>query len=346
MSVTLHDQGTEDGRFSVSFKRVDDYIMAESLRYIPRSVVDTWAQREYLVVFGIPSVDLEARRRRRYLQRTTCWRFPGVATKSNNFTGEMLVLYVLARHPSHGYNYSAGVQEEASEWHDLLTLYLGEGRVTTNKTVGGHGFWGIEAEVGMSRKTFMWFHHAVQLFPNASYLAKGDDDMFLRVPQYLADLRTLPRHGLYWGLLREKRGFREGGRVLFRYITGFCATLGRDVAEHVVSYEPLRRTVYRPQNADPMQFYYLTMDHEDMMVGRALYDMQYPVVFAREQTCSFHDLHEGFQVEPLTSNSVVIHHLWESEYAEMMERFGNDTSPSPRKFRRPSRCFIGFPCNT
>ncbi|ORC86519.1 putative UDP-Gal or UDP-GlcNAc-dependent glycosyltransferase [Trypanosoma theileri] len=191
----------------------------------------------------------------------------------------------------------------------------------------------------------MWFHHAVQLFPNASYLAKGDDDMFLRVPQYLADLRTLPRRGLYWGLFIRQMGFRAGGRVSFRYMAGFCATLARDAVEQVVSYEPLRHIVYYPQSAHPMQFIYHNLNYEDGMVGRALSDVNYPVVFAREQTCSFHDLHEGYHVGNLTSNSVVIHHLWESEYAELMERFGNDTSPSPRKFRRPSRCFIRFPCN-
>ncbi|RNC60367.1 UDP-Gal or UDP-GlcNAc-dependent glycosyltransferase, partial [Trypanosoma cruzi] len=70
---------------------VDDAALA----YIPRSVVDTWSRREYLIVLGIPSTDDEARRTRRNLQRTTCWRFPGVATRANDFTGAMLVLYVL-----------------------------------------------------------------------------------------------------------------------------------------------------------------------------------------------------------------------------------------------------------
>ncbi|ORC80252.1 UDP-Gal or UDP-GlcNAc-dependent glycosyltransferase [Trypanosoma theileri] len=340
MSVTLHDQGTEDGHFGVSFERVDGHTMTETLRYIPRSVVDTWAQREYLVVFGIPSVDIEARRRRRYLQRTTCWRFPGVATKSNNFTGEMLVLYVLSRHPSHGYNYSAGVQEEASEWHDLLTLPIHEGIPNSTRAVGGDGFWGLEAEFGMSRKTFMWFHHAVQLFPNASYLAKGDDDMFLRVPQYLADLRTLPRRGLYWGLFKRSR------KGIVRYVTGFCATLARDAVEQVVSCEPVRSFMYRPSFNRINDFVYFYMHHEDVMVGRVLTQIKYQhLLYAREKPCHFHDVHVGHRVNPVTSQSVVIHHLWESEYAELMERFGNDTSPSPRRFRRPSRCFIDFPCN-
>ncbi|ORC86521.1 uncharacterized protein TM35_000271110, partial [Trypanosoma theileri] len=64
LRIGLDHQGGTVDLGQVSFERVDDYMMAETLRYIPRSVVDTWAQREYLVVFGIPSVDIEARRRR------------------------------------------------------------------------------------------------------------------------------------------------------------------------------------------------------------------------------------------------------------------------------------------
>ncbi|KAF8282243.1 putative UDP-Gal or UDP-GlcNAc-dependent glycosyltransferase [Trypanosoma cruzi] len=88
---------------------VDDAALA----YIPRRVLDKWSRREYLVVPGIPSMDNEERRTRRNLQRSTCWRFPGVATRANDFTGAMLVLYVLGRHPSHGYDYSAAMLEEA-----------------------------------------------------------------------------------------------------------------------------------------------------------------------------------------------------------------------------------------
>ncbi|PWU93015.1 hypothetical protein C3747_306g23 [Trypanosoma cruzi] len=175
---------------------VDDAALA----YIPRRVVDTWSRREYLIVLGIPSTDDEARRTRRKLQRSTCWRFPGVATRANDFTGAMLVLYVLGRHPSHGYDHSAALLEEASQWNDVVALPMNEGRVTTNKTVGQYGSWGDEADVGMTRKTYMWFDLAHRLFPNASYIAKGDDDIFLRVPLFVAHLRLLPRRGIYMGV--------------------------------------------------------------------------------------------------------------------------------------------------
>ncbi|RNF25721.1 UDP-Gal or UDP-GlcNAc-dependent glycosyltransferase, partial [Trypanosoma conorhini] len=207
-----------------------------ALAFIPRRAVDTWSQRQYLLVLGVPSEDTEARRRRRNLQRSTCWRFPGVATRANGFAGAMLVLYVLGRHPAHGYNYSAALQEEAALWHDVVALPMNEGRVAPEKKVGVGGFSGVEAAIGMSRKTYLWFDLALRLFPTASYLAKGDDDMFLRVPLFLANLRLLPRRGIYMGI-HAGTGIRVQNRSLgVNFMAGWCYTMSRDVAGALVSY--------------------------------------------------------------------------------------------------------------
>ncbi|EAO00125.1 UDP-Gal or UDP-GlcNAc-dependent glycosyltransferase [Trypanosoma cruzi] len=48
-----------------------------ALAYIPRSVLDTWSRRGYLIVLGIPSPENEERRTRRKLQRTVCGRRVG-----------------------------------------------------------------------------------------------------------------------------------------------------------------------------------------------------------------------------------------------------------------------------
>ncbi|EKF28865.1 UDP-Gal or UDP-GlcNAc-dependent glycosyltransferase, putative [Trypanosoma cruzi marinkellei] len=196
----------------------------------------------------------------------------------------MLVLYVLARHPSHGYNYSAALLEEAAQWHDVLTTSIDEGRVTTKKVVGQFGFWGRETEIGMSRKTYFWFDFALRLFPTVPYIAKGDDDMFLRVPQYLVDLRTLPRHETYWGSF----GFyRPPFRI--KFMAGICATLARDVAEKFVSYKPLQRLVRLPYSEErEPEFLSLNMNHEDVMVGRVLHEMRYKhVVFLKKSHAAF-----------------------------------------------------------
>ncbi|KAG8338965.1 hypothetical protein TRVL_10208 [Trypanosoma vivax] len=86
----------------------------ESLQYIPKSVVRTWRSRNFLAVVGILSPDINLRRRRRYLQRMTCWQYKGVARKRNDFTGEMLVVFKLARHPEHNYTHSRYLKEEAA----------------------------------------------------------------------------------------------------------------------------------------------------------------------------------------------------------------------------------------
>ncbi|RNF19341.1 UDP-Gal or UDP-GlcNAc-dependent glycosyltransferase [Trypanosoma conorhini] len=313
---------------------------AEALQYVPRGVVDAWKRQNFLIVFGIISVDNASRRRRRNLQRSTCWRFPGVATRANEFTGAMLVLYVLGRHPAHDNNYSAALLEEAARWNDVLTPSIDDGRVTTNKTVAGNGFWGLEAEIGMSRKTYFWYDFALRQFPTVPYLAKGDDDMFLRVPQFLADLRTLPLRGIYWGLL----GIYKPG-VRFRFSAGICVTLSRDVAQQFVSYKPLQRLVRLPYSSErEPEFISLNLNHEDAMVGRVLHEVHYKgLLFVKEKSCRFHDVHRGFQVRRVSRLSVVVHHLWESEYEVLMRRFGKDISPSPKKYRRMRGGFV-FDC--
>ncbi|KEG06638.1 putative UDP-Gal or UDP-GlcNAc-dependent glycosyltransferase, partial [Trypanosoma grayi] len=103
----------------------------------------------------------DVRRRRRTLQRSSCWRFPGVATRANNFSGAMLVLYVFGRHPSHNFTYSLALQREAEQWNDVIALPMNEGRPSTNKTIAGGLKWGNEAEIGLSRKVFLWFDMAL-----------------------------------------------------------------------------------------------------------------------------------------------------------------------------------------
>ncbi|KEG07215.1 UDP-Gal or UDP-GlcNAc-dependent glycosyltransferase [Trypanosoma grayi] len=318
-----------------------------ALQYVPPNTLQTWERREFLIVFGIPSVDIDARQRRRYLQRWTCWRFPGVATKLNNFTGAMLVLYVLARHPSHNFTYSAGLEAEAEQWHDVIALPMNDGRPSTNKKVGGNGKWGLEAEVGMSRKTFFWFELAFRLFPNASYIAKGDDDMFLRVPQYLADLRSLPRKGLYWGVACAESVQKGNVTHKFHYFAGMLYTLARDVVQQLVSFEPVRRLVRLPYSKErEEQFFQYSMTAEDVMVGQILrLEVRYPaLVVVEDRWCRFHDRVGRKWRRVVKRESVVLHLPSENSYGKLMNKFGNDTLPSKMlwKWRNPGH--IKFFC--
>ncbi|ORC86782.1 UDP-Gal or UDP-GlcNAc-dependent glycosyltransferase, partial [Trypanosoma theileri] len=301
----------------------------------------------YLIVFGIPSIDIEARRRRRDLQRTTCWQFPGVARRANNFNGAMLVLYVLARHPSHGYNHSAALLEETDEYHDVVTLRTSDALPTTNKTVGTVGPWGTEAGISISRKVYLWFDLALRVFPNVAYIAKGDDDMFLRVPQFLADLLTLPRRRVYWGMPLGWSVRKRSINYRFRYAAGMCYTLSRDVAQQFVSYKPLQRLVEMPYSKmrEP-KFLSLNMQDDDMMVGRVLRVEQrhHHSIFVVAAPCSFHDILNDTGHYSVTWRSVVIHHLREDDYGKLMERFGNDTTHSSRLEMVRGRGYIQFVC--
>jgi phosphoglycan beta-1,3-galactosyltransferase len=74
-------------------------------------------------------------------------------------------------------------------WIDMLT----DRRPTTNKKLGDTTKWGLPVEVGMSQKLILWLSYAYHAFPNVPYIIKGDDDMYLKVPQFLSDARMLRR---------------------------------------------------------------------------------------------------------------------------------------------------------
>lgn len=140
----------------------------ETLQFVASDVVETWRERNYLVALGILSPDTSVRRRRRILQHTSCWIHDVVAKKSNNFTGEMLVLYLTDRSHRNGHTYTAELKEEALRWQDMVTLPINEGVPGRNKKIGDGGTRGIKAEVTMSRKVFLWYDLAVRLLPRVN----------------------------------------------------------------------------------------------------------------------------------------------------------------------------------
>ncbi|KAH9600973.1 Glycosyl transferase [Trypanosoma melophagium] len=319
----------------------------EALRYIPHTTLQTWSERDYLIVFGIPSVDIASRRSRRSLQRSTCWQFPGVARRANNFTGDMLVLYVLARHPSHGYRYSAALLKEVEAYHDVITLPMNEGRPSTKNLEYSSSSWGLEAQIALSRKVFLWFDLALRLFPRIRYITKADDDVFVRVPQFLSDLRLLPLRGIYWGRAFPALVRRGNVSVKFRYTSGMCYTLSRDVAKHFVSYEPLRRLVHLPYSKErEKDFVSLNMSFEDVMVGRILLvESRYtPLFFVAEYPCRFPIIHNGSVSSMESAMFVVVHQQGEDEYALLMDMFGNGTTYMPGVRYFPRRKYIKFVC--
>ncbi|PWV10042.1 putative UDP-Gal or UDP-GlcNAc-dependent glycosyltransferase [Trypanosoma cruzi] len=173
---------------------VDDAALA----YIPRRVVDTWSRREYLVVLGIPP-----RTTRRGEHDATCsgrraGGFP--EWRRGRTTSPVRCLCCT----SLGDTRRTATTTLPRCWRGVAVERRGcaaneRGPCFTREKSGVGGDSGIEASIGMSRKTYMWFDLAHRLFPTARYIAKGDDDIFLRVPLLVAHLRLLPRRGIYMG---------------------------------------------------------------------------------------------------------------------------------------------------
>ncbi|KPA74856.1 unspecified product [Leptomonas pyrrhocoris] len=158
---------------------------------------------------------------------------------------------------------SASLWQEALEhrnviWIDMMT----DRRPTTDKKLGQNKNWGLPVEVGMSQKLILWLEYAYHAFPDVSYIMKGDDDAYLKVPQYLNDVRFLhsekgkpilsreevrlmPRDTIplanesmctYWG---STRSYHE---VLFN--AGMCFMLHRKLAQAVL--EPSMAAASKP----------------------------------------------------------------------------------------------------
>ncbi|CAJ1985693.1 phosphoglycan beta 1-3 galactosyltransferase [Leishmania donovani] len=79
-------------------------------------------------------------------------------------------------------------------WIDMMT----DRRPTTNKKIGEDGKWGLPVEVGMSQKLILWLEYAYHAFKDVPFIIKGDDDAYVKVPQFLSDVRYV-RNGVKRG---------------------------------------------------------------------------------------------------------------------------------------------------
>ena len=272
------------------------------------------------VVVGIPTTDTTFGRQRRDWQRGSWFTYPEVVGRGDiaNPQRAMLVRYLIGRHPDHGFKFSDELIDEQQANEDIIALNMKEGKPVTGKKSGGAGYWGLESEVGMSRKALMWYRIAFDLF-SSDYAMKCDDDVFIRVPQYLADLRQLPRERLYWGKVMKWGAIKGDPRSKFYFVGGMSITLSRDLLWEINRYNALQKLV---GTFDP-SFNYKehNMDHEDVMIGRVFFNLKTNVTVVKD--CRFHDVHVGANVKPIQATSVAIHHLGEGEYGMLMKRFEN-----------------------
>jgi hypothetical protein len=238
---------------------------------------------------------------------------------------QMLVRYVLARHPSHDFELSAELRNESQVQRDITAFDMQEGRPATGKKSGQAGYWGLEAEVGMSRKTFAWYSYAVATYPLADYVMKADDDLYLRVEAYLASLELLAKvHRLYWGLAMRWGAKKNDPSSKFAFVGGMAITMSRDLAEWIATSDrgAMNMGAY---HGDRDRYKATNHDHEDVMVGRMFYDASVPHTVVKD--CRFHDIHAGANIRPLQTTSIGIHHVKPGEYKEYRQRFA-DAEPA------------------
>ncbi|KAL7711030.1 phosphoglycan beta 1 3 galactosyltransferase 5 (SCG5) [Lotmaria passim] len=116
-------------------------------------------------------------------------------------------------------------------WVDMVT----DRRPTTKKKLGEGGNWGLPVEVGMSQKLILWLEYAYHAFPDVPYIMKGDDDTYLKVPQFLNDVRYIQR-GRSGRALSELTRSDGGSAALGRreLKSGGLSVLGQSLAKYRV----------------------------------------------------------------------------------------------------------------
>ncbi|TPP40853.1 Galactosyltransferase family protein [Leishmania donovani] len=190
--------------------------------------------------------------------------------------------------------YQEALRHRNSLWLDFLT----DRKPTTKKKMGMPISWGIPTEVGMSQKVVIWLNYAYAAFPDVPYIMKGDDDMYLKVPQYLSDLRHVrggwakPRNLTatipHKGVIPPTLGIDDAEECLYRvwwiyssqvaYGNGVGYVLDRRLIQAVLNpfdgfNALLMELLTNPYNSSLNKEYVsLSMQYEDMLIGRQITD--------------------------------------------------------------------------
>nr|CAJ2465789.1 unnamed protein product [Leishmania braziliensis] len=221
-------------------------------------------------------------------------------------------------------------------WIDMMT----DRRPTTNKKLGETDDWGLPVEVGMSQKLILWLAYAYHAFRDVPFIIKGDDDSYMKVPQFLSDLRYVmggmharpppppadaanrstyaPDMGraecMYWGSLRLFGQLTYNSGLLFmldRLLAGV-------VLEPRPNGEPNVAVLLAATDFDPSlsrAYHTLEYHHEDVLLGllirntlRRARDIcpNNRVWFIKEGLARFHDMHRD-DYHDVTWSTVVAH---------------------------------------
>lgn len=286
----------------------------------PRPTGESDPPLQCFAAVGIPSVDLGQSAQRRKGQRNSWQQYRAVRQ------GQILVRYILAKHPTNQYTYSEQLHAEAERTKDIIALKMREGVPTNRNLKMASGYWGFTSGLGISRKAFLWYRMAA--FSNCSYVLKADDDMYWHVPQWLRDLHLfIPRTQVLWGKGMHY-GCRKRSKQCTYFIVGMVLTMSRDVALAITHVAPFLELADKVEEDDSEEHLKLmqpalenwTYNHEDVMVGRLVRESNYPNVVMYDDY-RFHDCHVGFLAKKPNRWSLVMHRCvnFAELYAEYLD---------------------------
>ncbi|KAK7197589.1 phosphoglycan beta 1,3 galactosyltransferase [Novymonas esmeraldas] len=224
-------------------------------------------------------------------------------------------------------------------WIDMMT----DRRPTTDKKLGDTSKWGLGTEVGMSQKLILWLEYAYHAFPTVPFIVKGDDDSYMKVPQFLSDVRYVmggaqlrrppptsnvaaaatmanvsesTAECLYMGSMRSFRGvpFHAGMTFLLhrRVVRGVleaprnsAAAASDVVLVAVKEFDPALSNMYHATR----------FQSEDILTGNLVQASRSRsrelcpnnrMWYVRERFARFHDMHRG-KMHDVTWSTVVAH---------------------------------------
>ncbi len=356
--------------------------------------------QHWTLVIGIPTVDHDRGKVRRNLQRETWFKYDAIARFGDDDHAQqqqrprVLTRFLLGLHPDNNFEISDSAKTEARDRGDVIVLNMREGKPATAKTPGGAGYWGLESEVGMSRKAYLWYVLATRY--DCDFVAKADDDLFLRVnivaemmksiaasmaivkvgantvtrfphlecgrreladnlndddggkkkaitaggssaaaasadespPLELTESFSTPY--VYWGRTM-KWGAKKGDPTSkFPFVGGMFIAMSRALAHWIKNSRRAAVNNLEPfVPGDKLRYKRTNHDHEDVMVGRWIYDELLPVCVISD--CRFHDVHVGANVAPVKPNSLGLHHLRVEEYQSFMSKYADDVEKQGRQ---------------
>ena len=187
-------------------------------------------------------------------------------------------------------------------------------------------------------KTMAWFRHASRTYPDATFLAKTDDDAFVQTVKLEANMRPFAKEPLVyigstlWGSyitktfeacarrmgpnmcaggMKEEKCAERGAIGPYPYAVGMLQVLSQKVASYMVEQENFAEFERRATAATrpPM------MDHgEDMVIGMFLYLSPWPLMPLHWGWDKLHDLcfkctRKDQIWRPITTQTVVAHHI-------------------------------------